>query len=175
MPATLTCFLCGAQFERKKIDPRNRRSFCSSECFQRQSQIDQSDEYTTYKYMYSQASNRAKKKSINFDITIDDIRKLWITQEGKCSLTGVDLSFGSTSNEQRSGVNTASLDRKDSYGGYTVDNVQIVHKIINQMKFNLDEQVFKYWCRRVADHAILDEPLACHYNDSVDFAENTPF
>ena len=44
---------------------------------------------------------------------------------------------------------TASLDRIDSNKGYVTDNIQWVHKDINYMKSDLDEQQFIHYCRLV--------------------------
>ena len=37
---------------------------------------------------------------------------------------------------------TASLDRIDSKKGYTIDNIQWVHKDVNKMKMDLQEEDF---------------------------------
>ena len=45
---------------------------------------------------------------------------------------------------------TASLDRIDSDGAYTIDNVQWIHKDINRMKSNLKQENFIEYCRLIA-------------------------
>ena len=54
---------------------------------------------------------------------------------------------------------TASLDRIDSSKGYIQGNIQWVHKRINQMKWDSEENDFINWCKLVANHCslILDE------------------
>ena len=47
---------------------------------------------------------------------------------------------------------TASIDRIDSSAGYVAGNIQFVHKHINKMKNNLDEQCFIEMCKLVAFH-----------------------
>lgn len=44
---------------------------------------------------------------------------------------------------------TASLDRIDSTKGYTLDNIQWVHKHINVMKMDLDQEYFIKLCKLV--------------------------
>ena len=48
---------------------------------------------------------------------------------------------------------TASLDRKDSSLGYTLDNIQWVHRTVNKIKLDLQQDEFVEWCKRVAAHA----------------------
>ena len=47
---------------------------------------------------------------------------------------------------------TASLDRIDSTRGYTVDNIQWIHKDLNRMKWNLPNDYFINICTLVANH-----------------------
>jgi hypothetical protein len=42
------------------------------------------------------------------------------------------------------------LDRIDSEKGYTLENIQWVHKTINQMKMNMKENDFIQFCIAVA-------------------------
>lgn len=68
-------------------------------------------------------------------------------QGGKCALTGLALSFGSS---LQHGSRTASLDRIDSNGEYTIDNIQWVHKDVNIMKNRFDQGYFISLCRMIA-------------------------
>ena len=63
-------------------------------------------------------------------------------QQFKCALSGVKLT-----------PKTASLDHcvpVSKGGGIDMDNVQIVHEVINRMKGTLDNEQFREWCDRVA-------------------------
>ena len=46
---------------------------------------------------------------------------------------------------------TASLDRIDSLLGYTIDNVQWVHKDINRIKFDMSQCRFVELCCLIAE------------------------
>lgn len=63
---------------------------------------------------------RAKEKSLPFDLTPDDLRRIWITQEGLCYWTGTKLDFyvGGPRSALR-----PSLDRLIPEKGYTKGNV----------------------------------------------------
>lgn len=84
-----------------------------------------------------------------FTITIEDIWNLFLIQERKCALTGIPLQFGSPKANIET---TASLDRIDSSKGYELNNVQWVHKDINYMKNNYDQNYFIEMCKLVANN-----------------------
>lgn len=63
-------------------------------------------------------------------------------QHRKCNLSGVELEFDKT--------NSASLDRIDNTKGYTLENVQWVHKDINRMKNVFSQDYFIDMCHRIA-------------------------
>ncbi len=47
---------------------------------------------------------------------------------------------------------TASLDRIDSTKGYTLDNIQWIHKDLNKMKMNFANDYFIKTCKLVAEN-----------------------
>lgn len=74
----------------------------------------------------------ASKRGIDFKISKKQAWKRYQKQDGKCAYTGEDIPFDSS----------ASLDRIDSDIGYSEENIQWVHKIINRMKWTLSENGF---------------------------------
>ena len=84
----------------------------------------------------------AKQRGIPLEISIDDLHNLWVSQNGKCALTGISLVLGETS----------SLDRIDSLKSYCIGNIQWVHKVINIMKNDFPEEVFLNMCHCVSEH-----------------------
>jgi len=99
------------------------------------------------KVYYTQLKKSAEKRGIEFDISIEDIWNLFISQNRKCSLSNVELYF--TKGKERG---TASLDRIDSNLGYNIDNIQWIHKDINKTKSNLDQDDYIDICRNVAKY-----------------------
>lgn len=83
---------------------------------------------------WTRVQHNARKRNIDFDLTVEYIWDLLLRQNCKCARTGRDLSFG-LGRSARSDT-TASLDRIDSSIGYSVGNVQWVHKRYNQAKNN---------------------------------------
>lgn len=84
--------------------------------------------------------NRGRKIPIPFSISIEYTWELFILQNKKCALSGMDISFKDQ---------TASLDRIDSTKGYVEGNVQWVHKLINKMKMDIHQDVFVKMCNEV--------------------------
>jgi hypothetical protein len=92
-------------------------------------------------------ANGSKGRSpIDFDITIEYVWELFLLQERKCALSGLDIWFKHTTTQGTS--NTASLDRIDSSKGYITGNVQWVHKDVNKMKNSFDQDYFIRLCKK---------------------------
>ncbi len=95
--------------------------------------------------LWNKIKKSAEKRNINFDITIEQAWDLFIKQDKKCALSGVDLTM-LANHTKLAHLCNASLDRIDSSKGYIEGNVQWVHKDINFMKMNLPEEKFKEYC-----------------------------
>ncbi len=98
--------------------------------------------------------NNARHRNLVFDIKIEQAWELFTKQNGKCALSGVQLTFSKSYNRELAyserTETTASLDRIDSSIGYVVGNLQWVHKHINLMKGSLSTEDFIKYCRLVA-------------------------
>jgi hypothetical protein len=92
---------------------------------------------------YSRTKDGAKKRDLPFELSNEQMYSLYLAQTQSCALTGVPISFT---------ANNASLDRIDSSGGYTVNNVQWVHKDINRMKNVFPQEHFVSLCHAVASN-----------------------
>jgi hypothetical protein len=86
----------------------------------------------------------AKRRGLEFSITIEYCWELYEKQQGKCALSGLPILFGKNS--------TASLDRIDSSIGYTNNNVQWTHKNVNKMKGNFVLNNFIDLCSLIAEN-----------------------
>lgn len=75
---------------------------------------------------------------------------LFIIQNRKCALSGLELSFPKTSEDQSY---TASIDRIDSALGYVEGNVQWVHKDINMMKNKYNQEYFIQMCKLISENS----------------------
>jgi hypothetical protein len=88
----------------------------------------------------------AKSRNLKMNISKDYILGLFKKQNKKCALSGLDLTLDYDLE------NTASLDRIDSKEGYIKDNVQWIHKKINKMKMELDQQEFISFCKLITQN-----------------------
>ncbi len=97
----------------------------------------------------------AARRGIPFDISKEYLWTLFETQEKRCALSGVDLVFGRMYHSHET---TASLDRIDSSKGYIEGNVQWVHKDVNKIKRDLNQEYFLAWCHRISAHSRTQTP-----------------
>lgn len=94
------------------------------------------------------ANGEKGRRKIDFKITIEYAWDLFKKQEAKCAISGVGINLNRSSTSKYTG--TASLDRIDSSIGYIEGNVQWVHKDINRMKNNYDQNYFIGMCKKIA-------------------------
>ena len=95
----------------------------------------------------SSIKNRAFSKGLECSVSKEYLWNLYLKQNKKCNLTGLDIVF-----RKKKGPQTASLDRIDSLKGYTEDNVQWVHKDINNIKQDYSLIEFVNYCKLVIDY-----------------------
>lgn len=98
----------------------------------------------------------ATQRNIEFQLTKEELWDLFIKQDRKCALSGIEIAFAPKGKcvPQYKELQTASLDRIDSNKPYTIDNVQWVHKNINKMKQDLPQEVFVDLCKLVANNFV---------------------
>lgn len=87
----------------------------------------------------------AKNRKLEFNVSIEYLWDLFLKQDRKCALTGLEIKFKKSHRDEVS----ASLDRIDPNIGYIEGNVQWVHKDINTMKFDFSQEEFINYCKLV--------------------------
>lgn len=92
------------------------------------------------KRLYNRFRKSANSRNIPWDISFNDFIECY---NGKCALTGWELDMGY-------GTGTASFDRIDSASGYTKNNVQWVHVMVNMCKNKYTQDKFIEMCNAVA-------------------------
>lgn len=104
------------------------------------------------KSYFSRIKRGAKDRNIKYseDITIEYLWQLFIFQDKKCAITGIDLNFNTNLPGEKSNQN-ASLDRIDSSKGYEDGNVQWVDRQINLMKRDMSQEDFIELCHKIAE------------------------
>lgn len=107
---------------------------------------------TPYSYLnklFTQLKSSRRNSGIEWDIEIEYINSIWDKQEGKCALSGINMTW------HRGGGKTdyaCSIDRKDSDKGYVVGNIQLVCKTVNFMKSTLNDAQLYWWCKNIVEH-----------------------
>lgn len=103
---------------------------------------------------YCTIQQNAKRRKIDFNVGIDYLWKLFQQQNGRCALSGEEISLPPEGMKYRSidKKKTASLDRIDSSKGYVEGNVQWVHKDVNFMKYCFSQKYFLDMCEKILEH-----------------------
>lgn len=142
-----TCNLCGDISGPSTIAHLKRSNRCKRSCNQGEGnprwqghQGITGKAFNSYKY-------NAKKRDIEFNISIEELWQIFVNQDKKCIYTGVNLAHG---------IN-ASPDRIDSNLGYVPGNVQWVEINVNRMKSNFSHDYFLNMCNKIAKHQGLTE------------------
>jgi predicted nucleic acid-binding Zn ribbon protein len=88
-------------------------------------------------------------KKSNSDLTIEGLIKLLIRQQGRCALSGEDL----TCIHKRGKViqTNASIDRINAGGEYNMANIQLVCRALNSFRGASQLNDFINWCKKVAN------------------------
>ncbi len=95
--------------------------------------------------LYSSYKFGAERRGLEFTITVEELWQLLVDQNYLCSLTKIPIKLDHTHKN-----NTASPDRIDNNKGYILGNVQWLHKIVNEMKWNYSQEEFIKWCKLIA-------------------------
>lgn len=86
----------------------------------------------------------APARDIMVLIDKDDLLGRCLEQNNRCAITGIPMTF------EMDGVfnkrTQASVDRIDSTGNYSVNNIQIVCNVVNLMKQDMNTAEFMRWC-----------------------------
>lgn len=157
-----TCFVCNKDkylylFYNDKRGKYNKQKECKS-CNKKNKKervkklsIEQQMKMMLKTTLYSSKRRKLKGRKecgIN-NLTIEDIVFLKDKQNNKCVYSGEELIW------ETNNIYKASIDRIDSEKGYTLDNVQLVCLIVNQMKSNLNEKEFLDIINKISNNIYL--------------------
>lgn len=118
------------------------------------------DDHYAWRYKLYQAlkgtKRRSKIKDTYNDLDLEYLMYLWNKQEGKCALTGLQMTYKFYEGRVNTNV---SVDRIDSSKGYTRDNIQLVCMAANQMKNDLSMDELLFMCNKIISAAYEREKL----------------
>lgn len=98
---------------------------------------------------YNRVRSNAEGRRYVWLLTMDILADCMERQHNCCALTGWHIRFPDL---REQGVGHASVDRINSDGDYTPDNIQLLDKRINMMKQAYSQEFFIAACRAVAAH-----------------------
>lgn len=101
---------------------------------------------------FNSIKRHAETRGLVFEISIKYIWNLFIKQKRLCYLSGIPLNILNESKRKNS--RTASLDRINSSFGYVEGNVQWIHKDINIMKRDFNEDYFVDLCDKISKNKL---------------------
>jgi len=99
----------------------------------------------------------AKTRGIIWALDKDDLIGKYLEQDGLCAYSGLQMNYAKTGPTTATGshLSAPSIDRTDSAGHYTPDNIQIVMAAVNIMKGEVSEDVFLQLCRQITVNRML--------------------
>lgn len=104
------------------------------------------------KTLLSQIKIGAIKRNLEYNISNKFLWKLFLEQHKKCYFSGLEIILSKKAT--RDGIQTASLDRKNNNIGYLENNIAWVHKNINRMKWDINEEEFIKWCNLIKNPSL---------------------
>jgi hypothetical protein len=145
--------LCLCDCGNEKILPSSRLTLnqqVSCGCIMKEKQGKKHHFFKGYEEISQSVFNKIREKAIErnlcFEVTIKELYDQFIKQKKLCAISGVAIKFKKNHKDEQ----TASLDRIDSSKPYTIQNIQWVHKKVNTMKWNINQDQFIEWCKIIA-------------------------
>lgn len=90
--------------------------------------------------------DRASRKNIPFNVSLEDLHNLWIAQKGLCAISNIPMTF--IFNNGRTFTNV-SVDQINPHLGYTKENIQLVCMAVNQMKSDMSLEELYMFCESI--------------------------
>ena len=101
---------------------------------------------------YLKLYRAARRRGLKWTVTPGFLWQLFLWQGRRCALSGRLIQFDENWTCNKPSAVTASLDRKDSSGGYTENNVWWIHKDFQAMKMDMTVDDFLSVCNEVVAH-----------------------
>ena len=95
---------------------------------------------------------RAKLIELDFNLTKEFIEELYVLQDRKCALTGLDFIFDKSNTSKRPFA--PSVDRINSKLGYIKSNVRLVCVVVNFSLNEFGDEVFGKMCKAYVENSL---------------------
>lgn len=100
-----------------------------------------------------------KRRPTDNAVTLDELMAMWSSQNGKCVVSGVTMTWGQGKTQPTS----ISIDRVDSALGYTKDNVRLICYQANSFKNRWSDQQMIAMAKSIVNHT---NPEKMHWIES---------
>lgn len=140
------CLICGNSYTAVK----SYQKFCTQKCqnkFNYTKSMSLDNQYKRISNSWPLYLRRLRYKPIRAHISVEDLLNLLNKQNYRCALTGELLTC--SLNKGTVSLTNASIDRIIPGGPYTLDNIRLVCRIANIMKWNMSDAKLKEWCRKI--------------------------
>lgn len=98
------------------------------------------------------AHRRSAKKCLPFEITIDDIINQYVSQNGRCFYSGIDMRIFKESKENLHDHYKMTLDCRNPSLGYIRQNIVWCTYCINSFKQRMETEELINICKSILEH-----------------------
>lgn len=113
------------------------------------------DEYTPFRWFILRAEYRDRTKNYGCDLTVEHLKNLWESQNGRCPLSGRQLILPHDADGWKEyHPYNASIDRLDNSRGYVQGNIRFVSVMANLARQTFSDDQLKEFCKAVTDNAM---------------------
>lgn len=144
-----SCLTCGNSY----IAVKNYQKFCTQKCqnkFNYTKSMSTGNQYERISKSWPRYLLRLTYPKGREELTVQDLMAILEKQDYKCAISGVTLT--KQLNKGMKHFTNASVDRIIPGGPYTLDNIRLVCRIVNVMKWNMSDAELKEWCRRILNN-----------------------
>ena len=123
-----------ARYYRKPETRERDRKYRSTDAVKAQRKIN--DLKSPRHIFYATLRMALKRRPTENPATVQQLMDLWMAQNGRCAVSGIEMVWGK---RQGPVPNSISMDRIDSNGGYSIDNLRLVCHAVNAFKGRMSD------------------------------------
>ncbi len=138
------CVVCESYFIAKVA----RQIHCSKKCQGIHGNRLLAKRRETLDWTLKRLSNRQVSKKHKRYLDFQYLKELYDCQNGKCAISGVEMTYEVGSGHVLTNI---SVDRINSEKGYEKGNIQLLCRVVNQMKSNMTDSELISWCKLIVE------------------------
>jgi hypothetical protein len=115
----------------KNVGNRDGFQYHCKSCDKLEKQVRKNTNKGRFKFMCQKAKDRAKRKNLPFNLTIDFLEQLYNEQNKRCAISGILLNFETIGINGKIAADSPSIDKITPEIGYVKGNVRLVSYQVN--------------------------------------------